>query len=317
MRCRVHGVVVESSLEMPDWPISRDGTPAETWRVEVDRGRVLDTDPIDRDLDRVRGTLTLTNDEAGERLVLTVTSPEDGAATTIMANLADRTIDVRSDIWVPASDAQLLLLLSARILPAIAALTRGSAALHATAVQIGGQAIAVCGRSGAGKSTLAAALIGAGGQLLGDEPVLVDASAGGAVAWPGVNSLRLGEGSDAIARLERLGWASVTGHDKVVVTPPPRPTSDLPLPLAAVLILGARLPGAALPTIVRLNPMSAVTALMRESYLTAGSVGTPGRRFSGAAPVVAGTSTFDVQLPDDVERLADSVAALLRAVVDI
>jgi hypothetical protein len=33
--------------------------------------------------------------------------------------------------------------------------------------------------------------------------------------------------------------------------------------------------------------------------------------------VVAGTSTFDVQLPDDVERLADSVAALLRAVVDI
>jgi hypothetical protein len=313
-RHRVHGVVLESSLELPGWPVSQSSGPDETWTLAVDRGRVLEADPVERDLDRVAGSVVHEVSERGERLVLGMTSPEDGASTTIVVDVDGRLIEVRSDIWVPDGPTLLARLLGTRVLPAIAALTRGSAALHATAVEVGGRAVAVCGRSGAGKSTLAAALVTAGAELLGDEPVVVDATADGALAWPGVTSLRLVEGSDAIRRLEQCGWERRADHDKVVLQPPPSRRPDAPVPLAAVLVLGDRVAGARRPGIAVLEPVDAVTALARESYLTGGPVGTPGRRFQGAAAVAAGTSTLAVTMPDDLSCLDDAVARLLDAI---
>lgn len=69
---------------------------------------------------------------------------------------------------------------------------RGMAPLHASAVEIDGRAILVCGASGAGKSSFAATLIGHGGKLISDDlSVLTFNDAGHACVLPGRVTIRL------------------------------------------------------------------------------------------------------------------------------
>lgn len=77
---------------------------------------------------------------------------------------------------------------------------RGLLPLHASAVAIGGGAVALCGASGVGKSTLAAALSARGHELVADDICLVDTGRDGeAAVLPGGAPLRLWR--DAIDRL--------------------------------------------------------------------------------------------------------------------
>jgi hypothetical protein len=68
-------------------------------------------------------------------------------------------------------------------------------ALHASAVSIGGQAIAFLGRKYAGKSTLAMALVRGGARLITDDTLIVRLSRRAAFAAPGVQQVRLWEDS--------------------------------------------------------------------------------------------------------------------------
>jgi hypothetical protein len=69
---------------------------------------------------------------------------------------------------------------------------RGELPLHASAVSVGGAAVAFCGHSGAGKSTLAAALHRRGFPLLSDDTgVVLPAADGSLVYHPGVPRIRL------------------------------------------------------------------------------------------------------------------------------
>jgi chloramphenicol 3-O-phosphotransferase len=72
-----------------------------------------------------------------------------------------------------------------------ALLRRGIESLHATALTINGDAIALLGDSGAGKSTLAAALLARGARLLTDDLLVVKYEAGVPMAQPGLRRLKL------------------------------------------------------------------------------------------------------------------------------
>jgi len=92
---------------------------------------------------------------------------------------------------------------------------RGLLPLQASAVEIGGRAVALCGLPASGKSTLAAMLAAEGAAVVADGLCLVDAREGEPVSvWPGCTRLRLW--ADA---LERLGIGStalpraLTGRD--------------------------------------------------------------------------------------------------------
>ena len=70
---------------------------------------------------------------------------------------------------------------------------RGVPSLHGSAVQIGGNTIALVGHSGAGKSTLAAALVQSGASLVSDDvlPVRRDSIGDRVAVGPGLAELRL------------------------------------------------------------------------------------------------------------------------------
>jgi hypothetical protein len=91
-------------------------------------------------------------------------------------------------------------LLMSRVLTA-AVYQRGLLPLHASAVATGGGIVAVCGRSGAGKSTLAGVLAARGGEVIGDDMIVI--SEDGAVMGAGAAGLKL-----SVASLARLGLTS-------------------------------------------------------------------------------------------------------------
>src|SRR5665213_114001 len=77
--------------------------------------------------------------------------------------------------------------------PALALLLhqRNFLVLHASAVMIGGQAVAFVGAKGMGKSTMAAAFHAAGYPLVADDLVAVDTSCATPMAYPGFPQLKL------------------------------------------------------------------------------------------------------------------------------
>ena len=81
----------------------------------------------------------------------------------------------------------------------IVAYQRGLLPLHASAVDMGGRVITVCGLSGAGKSTLAALLVARGGRVVADDMLVLGAE--GALAWAGAGGLKLA--SKSLARIGR------------------------------------------------------------------------------------------------------------------
>jgi hypothetical protein len=81
-----------------------------------------------------------------------------------------------------------------QVLP-FASVARGLEVLHASAVEIGGRAVAFSGPRGAGKTSLALRLVQRGARFLADDVVALESGRDGLVAHPGaaVASLRHGE----------------------------------------------------------------------------------------------------------------------------
>ncbi len=67
----------------------------------------------------------------------------------------------------------------------------GLLGLHASAVEVGGEALAIIGPSGTGKSTIAALLCAAGARLVSDDVLRVDVTDVGPLCFPGTQGLRL------------------------------------------------------------------------------------------------------------------------------
>jgi hypothetical protein len=168
---------------------------------------------------------------------------------------------------------------------------RGLLVLHASAVSVGGGAVAFLGASGWGKSTTAAALHALGHNLVADDNVAIslqtpasmdDEVNGGAVVlpafpqiklWPD-SALALRESADDLPRLhpelDKRAWRAASNFDTT------------PLPIRRIYVLqgnfgGSEVPatGASAPSIERLRPREACIELVKHTYCTP-LVGGPG-----------------------------------------
>ncbi len=141
---------------------------------------------------------------------------------------------------------------------------RGVACLHASAVAVGGLAIAFLGPSGAGKSTTAAAFAGRGCPVLSDDIVPLTGGDGSFLAQPGYPRLRLWPAS-----VDALRQAAGFPHQAAPTSRERRHHLDLigsgylfqrePLPLAAVYLLNERCVDRGVP---RVGAVPAVTGLL-------------------------------------------------------
>ena len=115
----------------------------------------------------------------------------------------------------------------------------GISALHASAVEVDGAALAFAGQSGQGKSTLAALLCAAGRPAVADDLLRCEVSEGGAgepsaaFCFRGSPVLRLREQAATLAA-EIPGEAEASADDRVCVAA--TPTRRRRLPLAAIVV---------------------------------------------------------------------------------
>lgn len=115
-----------------------------------------------------------------------------------------------------------------------AALVLGGHALHAGAVVIGGEVVAVTGPSGAGKTSLVAALLDHGHRLMCDDILALTGVDGAILGHPGPPVMNLPAGRHltadmaTIARLDDETWVAVHGM------------ATEPAPLRALLLLERR-----------------------------------------------------------------------------
>jgi hypothetical protein len=190
---------------------------------------------------------------------------------------------------------------------------RGLLPLHATAVVVGGRAVALAGPSAAGKSALAAILVLDGHQILADDISVVEVDAERAVVLPGVAHLRLWRDT-----LDYLGVApnglrlALSGKEKYFIDR--WSGCRQPQQLAAVIVL-ARRSSIAL-TIERLRGTAAVGALRDVVHMRrpARALGCDAGIFAALTQLVlAGVTVWRLELPDDLACLQRAAAKVLGA----
>jgi hypothetical protein len=119
-----------------------------------------------------------------------------------------------------------------------ALLQQGAEQLHATAVVVDGQAVALLGDSGYGKSTLAAAFLRAGHRLLTDDLLVIKESAAGFTGEPGPSQLKLYPHTARKMLKRRLGSTPMAPHTRKLIIDLPAPSGmGKPVPIRALYLL--------------------------------------------------------------------------------
>lgn len=141
-----------------------------------------------------------------------------------------------------------------QVLP-LAAVLRGLEVFHASAVALGGRAVAFLGASTAGKTSIAASLVLRGAQFMTDDVLAVSPGPdGGVTAHPGVGLVSLRHSTGALLAandLRRLGRTVGRDRDATRVALPPL---DAPAPLASAFIID-RAPAGRSLRLERLSPV--------------------------------------------------------------
>ena len=173
--------------------------------------------------------------------------------------------------------------------------SEGLLALHASAVELGGEALAIVGPSGWGKSTLAALFCAAGAQLVADDALRVDVTGQNATCYPGSRRLRLRAASAPLGHA--MEGAALT--ETVDGRPAVRPAGlvDKPLSLRAALIPQPSRE-ATRPEVDRLGPTEAVRELLSYPRLARWqSADQIGRLFRLTADVAATVPVYRATVP--------------------
>jgi hypothetical protein len=192
---------------------------------------------------------------------------------------------------------------------------RGLEPLHATAIVVNGGAVVLLGSSGFGKSSLAACLLEAGHRLLTDDLLVLQASGGSVMAYPGPARIKL---FPQLARrfLPKVasGVAMNSGTRKLILPLENIQSVVHPVPLRRIYALPA--PGSKAHSsdvqISVLPPGQSFLALVRNTFND--RIVNPARlerQFEAAASVASLMTVKQVSYPRGLSRIAAVRDALL------
>jgi hypothetical protein len=319
---RIHGLLVESEIPLHEHAIeggadgrgARPGPggeadPAPDYRVMVGEPRECPQSPPP-------GRLLAEIPDDGFRYWAVETRRHPGRWTLRYAGICDatldsgsRTITVHRD--VEADPGLIPIFVEGNVL-AHALAADGILALHASAVEVGGGALAIVGPSGAGKSTLAALLCAEGARLVADDVLRVDATGSGAVCYPGTRGLRLRPAASSLRGGIEAAAVEETADGRTRVLPTRR--VDTPLTLHAALVPEPSRETSSLD-VRRLGVMEGLQELLRHPRLAAWRAPEPIARLfeltgdvAGALPVYRATVPWGPPFPPGLaEELLASV----------
>lgn len=174
-----------------------------------------------------------------------------------------------AEVWADWADEATLEDTATYLLGPVAALLlrlRGCVPLHASALLLGGAAVAFAGTSGAGKSTLAAAFARLGRTVIADDVLAVEERDGALRAHPAYPRVRLWpDSTEALFGREDALPLLTPNWDKRYLPLDGAFPAD-PLPLRAVYLLDARADGA--PAIRPLPPREGLMRLIAVTCAT-------------------------------------------------
>jgi hypothetical protein len=297
---RLAALKIESDLELPDLP-PWDGPATAQADIAFRLGMV----PLRLEApDRVEA---IYQTRGRDEYLLTL----PGTGRILIRNGREVTVDVERD----ADPVNTRALLTGPI-QAVLWHQRGLLPLHANAVVIGGQAVALAGNSAAGKSALAATLAQQGYENLADDICVVDVDAPRVTALPGVALLRLWRDTLDELNIAPNGLCpALSGREKFFVDH--WRGCRAPQELAAVIVLHRRtnVPLA----IVRLSGIAAFNALrdMVHTRRPASALGRAADIFAALTKMLASDVTvWRLHLPDDTACLPDAAAKVLSVLAE-
>jgi hypothetical protein len=299
---RIHGLLVESEIPLRGCRIDeaahgRRVDPGPDGAGPVADYRVLAGEPRDCPRSPPPGRILAELRDDG---VWTTEDPRDpGRRILRYAGFCDVTLDsTRRTIIVhraSGADPEVLPIFLEGSILAHALAADGLLTLHASAVEVEGQALAIVGGSGAGKSTLAALLCGAGARLVADDALRVDPTGSGATCFPGSRGLRLRPAAASLGSGIEGALMEETVDGRTRVLPPWR--GDGPLELRAVLVPELSREAKRL-RMRRLGALDALQELLRYPRLAAWRAPEPIRRlFELTAEVSKAVTVYRGSVP--------------------
>jgi hypothetical protein len=242
---RIHGLVVESEIPLLAWPFGapESGNPG-GGDAAMDASdpapdyRVLAGAPTKCPDSPPPGRILAELNENGYGFWATENRRDPGTWTLRYAGICDVTLDRRRRMITvrsaPDADPGLIPIFVEGNVLAHALAADGALALHASAVEAGGEALAIIGPSGAGKSTLAALLCAAGARFVADDVLRVDSADSGPVCFPGTRALRLRPAAASLLSGIEADAVEQTADGRTRVLPTGR--AEAPLRLRAALV---------------------------------------------------------------------------------
>jgi hypothetical protein len=300
---RIHGLIVESEIPLQARRVETGGD-----RSEAESGSA--TNPVP-DYRIVAGEARDCPHSPPHGRILAELRDDDFASWTTeaprdpcrwilrYAGICDVLLDRRQRTMTvhpaPGADPGLITIFLEGSVLAHALAADGLLALHASAVEIGGRALAIVGPSGAGKSTLAALLCARGSRLVADDVLRVDPTDSGPLCFPGSRSLRLRPAAASVGSAIREPEIEETADGRIKVTP--ADPTDAPLKLVAVLVPEPSREAKRL-RVRRLGSMDGLQELLRYPRLAAWQAPEPIVQLFGlTAEVARGLSVYRARVP--------------------
>ncbi|HEU4510766.1 MAG TPA: hypothetical protein VFR78_21225 [Pyrinomonadaceae bacterium] len=268
-RCSIYGLGVISNKAIPGVPVS----PITAADVRISFGSLPEWVREDTQLET--SYVADYNDDCGNPM-LRVFRVRDGAYYRF--SYADRTEFVldhgATEIWADWPEPLTLEDAATYLLGPIMGfvmLLRGVVCLHASAIAIGDEAIAVLGPAGSGKSTTAAAFSERGYRVLAEDVVTLDDHGRKFLVRPAYPCIRLWPSSVKALYGSETHLPKLTPNWEkryLDLTERPEQFQSRPLPLAAVYQLGERSNSAAAPFVEPVDRAEGLISLVANTYAT-------------------------------------------------
>jgi hypothetical protein len=291
-RYRIHGLLIESEIPLDAATEDRERNGEPDYRIVMAESREV---PYARPAGRLLAEMR--TDRFG---YWACEDPRDPSRWTLRyGGVCDVTLDrKRRRIAVhgsPQADPGVIPLFVSGSVLAHVLTAEGQLVLHASAVELGGSALAIAGPSGTGKSTLAALLCAAGARLVSDDTLLVEARDGGAVCFPGSSCLRLRSKVATLAAGIEGAEVHETADGRTAVFPPSVVSSPLEL---GVVVISKPAHDARELKVERLGDMDGLLELLRSPRLSDWRASEPvGNLFELTAGVAESLAVFRATVP--------------------